>query len=64
MKATGNLLCAASAMADGPDGTVFGFSKDGVLCVVRGRWDGGDDADSTYVPSEVYQVMVRCVPSE
>ena len=47
--------------ADGPDGTMFGLSKDRVLCIVRGDWDGGDDADSTYVPSDVYQVIVRCV---
>lgn len=46
--------------ADGPDGTYFAFSKAGIWCFVRGRWDGGDDADSTYVPSDTYQYIVYC----
>jgi len=50
--------------ADGPDGTAFGFSGNGVLCVIRGRWDGGDDADSTYVPSDAYQLIVRLRPTD
>ena len=47
--------------ADGPDGTLYALCKDEVLCLVRGQWDGGDDADTTYVPSDVYQVIVYCV---
>ncbi|MFH1219729.1 MAG: hypothetical protein V1694_04675 [Candidatus Eisenbacteria bacterium] len=47
--------------ADGPDGTIFALSKGGALCIVRGWWDGGDDTDSTYVGSDVYQIIVRCV---
>ena len=46
--------------ADGPDGTLLRFSKADVLCIIRGRWDGGDASDSTYVPSDVYQVTVLC----
>ncbi len=49
---------------DGPDGTFFALIKDEVICIVRGRWDGGDDADSTYVPSDTYQVIVLCAPLE
>jgi len=50
--------------ADGPDGTRFALSSGGVICSVWGRWDGGDDTDSTYVASDVYQVIVRLMPSE
>ena len=49
--------------ADGPDGTLYALCKDEVLCLVSGQWDGGDDADTTYVPSDVYQVIVCCVQS-
>ena len=48
--------------ADGPDGTSFAFRREAVLCVVRGQWDGGDDADSTYVPDPGSRWMIRCVP--
>ncbi|MBI4721175.1 MAG: hypothetical protein HY770_08165 [Chitinivibrionia bacterium] len=50
--------------ADGPDGTSFSFCIDSVMCIVRGSWEGGDDADSTIVPSDVYQVIVYCVRIE
>ena len=50
------------AGGDGPDGTFFILVKGDVICLVRGRWDGGDDSDSTYVPSDVYQVVVICAP--
>jgi hypothetical protein len=46
--------------ADGPDGTVIGLEKGKGICIVRGSWDGGDDSDSTYVPSDVYQVTILC----
>lgn len=46
--------------ADGPDGTTFSLIKDGNWCIVHGRWDGGDDSDSTYVPLDNYQVIVLC----
>jgi hypothetical protein len=48
--------------ADGPDGGVLGFVSKESLCVVEGRWDGGDDADSTYVPDVGCEVTVTCVP--
>jgi hypothetical protein len=35
--------------ADGPDGTVYAFTRGKLLCVVEGRWDGGLDDDSTAV---------------
>jgi len=46
--------------ADGPDGTIQGLRRDGVTCLVEGRWDGGDDADTTYVPSDTLEVHVAC----
>jgi hypothetical protein len=48
--------------ADGPDGSVLGFLKSQTLCVREGSWDGGDDADSTYVPSPNFKLEVRCAP--
>ncbi len=50
--------------ADGPDGTAFALTKGDEVCVVRGQWDGGDDGDSTYVPSDVYQIIVMCARHE
>lgn len=47
-------------MADGPDGTTQGIRRDDLLCVVVGEWDGGDDADSTYVPSPGYRLRMGC----
>ncbi len=46
--------------ADGPDGTFFALSKGEIWCFVRGQWDGGDDTDPEYVPSDVYQFFA-CV---
>ncbi len=46
--------------ADGPDGTVVGLRHRGVTCVIDGRWDGGDDSDTTYVPSDDIEVRVGC----
>lgn len=46
--------------ADGPDGTVLGLHRGNVTCVVRGAWDGGDDSDSTYVPSDTIEVHLAC----
>lgn len=46
--------------ADGPDGTVQGLYRDGVTCLVEGRWDGGDDSDTTYVPSDTMEVHLAC----
>jgi hypothetical protein len=46
--------------ADGPDGTLVGLEKDGLFCLMQGRWDGGDDSDSTYVPLDVYQMTILC----
>jgi hypothetical protein len=46
--------------ADGPDGTIQGVRRSGVTCLVEGRWDGGDDADTTYVPSDTMEVHFAC----
>lgn len=44
--------------ADGPDGTTFSLRKGDDCCIVHGRWDGGDDSDTTYIPLDNYQVIV------
>jgi hypothetical protein len=46
--------------ADGPDGTVVGLYHQGVTCILRGQWDGGDDSDTTYVPSDTLEVHLAC----
>ena len=46
--------------ADGPDGNSFAFRADEVLCIVQGKWDGGDDTDRTYVPADSYDVFAGC----
>jgi hypothetical protein len=46
--------------ADGPDGSLTGLSVGPVLCVISGRWDGGDDSDTTYVPVPGYDLDVQC----
>ena len=48
--------------ADGDDGTAMGFVTKRFLCVVEGRWDGGDPSDSTYVPRPGCELTVTCVP--
>jgi hypothetical protein len=48
--------------ADGPDGSDVGYSKDGLLCVLEGRWDGGDDTEPDIKPSPDFDVFVTCAP--
>jgi hypothetical protein len=45
---------------DGPDGSSFGFRRDGVLCLVEGRWDGGVLEDDDPPLSDRYEVTTRC----
>lgn len=52
----------ATYSADGPDGSDLGFSHDGLLCVIEGRWDGGDDSDPTVIPGPDFDVFVTCAP--
>ena len=52
----------ATYSADGPDGSDLGFSRDGLLCVIEGRWDGGDDSDPTVIPGPDFDVFVTCAP--
>jgi hypothetical protein len=47
--------------ADGPDGTAYALRSHSVLCLFRGRWDGGDDSDPTYVPDDRYVLIVACM---
>jgi hypothetical protein len=57
--------------ADGPDGSVAGVSRSGVLCMVIGSWDGGDDAtppDTVPAPSDqlpdTYEIRIECIAAE
>lgn len=52
----------ATYSADGPDGSDLGFSRDPLLCVIEGRWDGGDDSDPTVIPGPDFDVFVTCAP--
>ena len=47
-------------MADGPDGESAAYQRALVRCYVSDSWDGGDDADSTYVPGTWYQQETWC----
>lgn len=48
--------------ADGPDGTVMGFETRKYVCIIEGRWDGGDDSDPTYLPAPGCEMTATCVP--
>lgn len=50
--------------ADGPDGTHRGLQRAGVTCILEGRWDGGDDSDESYVPSDTLEIHGGCATSE
>jgi hypothetical protein len=57
-------------MADGPDGSDIGLRRLDQLCMVSGRWDGGDDGDTMpRAPTEEdnqFEAIVECardVPS-
>jgi hypothetical protein len=46
--------------ADGKDGRSRVYQLDPVRCLVEERWDGGDDADSTYVPARWFEQLIVC----
>ncbi len=50
--------------ADGPDGSAVGWRSKESTCVIRWSWDGGDGGDSTYVPSDDWDLVVGCAPWE
>ena len=50
-----NYKAVNSCMADGPDGTEQAYLKNGVMLLVMGQWDGGDDSDKTYIPSKYFE---------
>ena len=50
-------------VADGPDGSVSGYQRAQVRCAVAQSWDGGDDADSTYVAEDWYRQELTCWPA-
>ncbi len=47
-------------MADGHDGSQFAYTRSNVLCIFAASYDGGDDADPTYVPEDRYQLVIQC----
>lgn len=50
----------ADSEADGPDGSFFRIQKSGSFCLIEGRWDGGDDSDSKYIPSPEFSITAKC----
>jgi len=48
--------------ADGPDGTAWAMRSRETVCVFSWTWDGGDDSDSTYVPSDDWDEVTHCTP--
>jgi hypothetical protein len=46
--------------ADGPDGTLQGFQQKAEIIIIRAEWDGGDDSDTTYIPSDSCNVIIYC----
>ena len=49
--------------ADGPDGTVVGMHNGIMTCIIEGRWDGGDDSDTTRARSDTLDVTATCAPT-
>jgi len=47
---------------DGTDGTVMGFETMKYVCILEGRWDGGDDSDPSYVPAPGCEMTATCAP--
>jgi hypothetical protein len=50
--------------ADGPDGSAFAMRSRETVCLFRASWDGGDDSDTTYVPSDEWELVGHCAPRE
>jgi hypothetical protein len=50
--------------ADGPDGSIAGMRSRETVCIFTWRWDGGDDSDSTYVPSDKWDLVAHCARHE
>lgn len=50
----------ARTIADGPDGSSSAYQRELIRCYVSETWDGGDDADSTYVPGTWYRQETWC----
>jgi hypothetical protein len=46
--------------ADGMDGTAFALRNDRVLCLISGRWDGGDDSNPDYKTTDWYEISAGC----
>ena len=50
--------------ADGPDGAAVGMRRRDMLCIVSGRWNGGDDSHpdtaGARTEDDSYQIFVEC----
>ena len=49
--------------ADGPDGTLVGLQRGPTTCVLEGRWDSGNDEDTTQLPGRWVAIRVGCTPT-
>jgi hypothetical protein len=51
-------------LADGPDGSDVGLRRLDMLCIVLGRWNGGDDGDTMPAPATEadnrFETLVEC----
>jgi len=54
----------ARISADGPDGSDVGVRRREMVCIILGRWEGGDDDDTTTHPltpgGDRFDVIVEC----
>jgi hypothetical protein len=48
--------------SDGADGTALGLASRDYFCLIEGRWVGGDESDTTFVPPPGCTVLATCVP--
>ena len=57
---TSGWVALVHVIADGPDGSTTAYQRGLVRCLVEQAWDGGDDADTTYVPSPWFRETTSC----
>ena len=51
-----NYQTISNCMADGPDGTSQLYLKNRLMLLLTAQWDGGDDSDTTYIPSKYFEM--------
>ncbi len=50
-----NYQAISYCTADGPDGTNQVYLKNRAMLLLTSQWDGGDDSDTTYIPSKYFE---------